>query len=106
MRAAAGQAVGVRRRRHEHVLARSAQEPPFLASAGGYQLMVGNDKDSLATRVSYKLDLRGPSITVQTACSTSLVAVLASRALLRGDPRCGRRGGPFPQRGGYLFEEG
>ncbi len=35
----------------------------------------GNDKDVLATRVSYQLDLRGPSMSVQTACSTSLVAV-------------------------------
>ena len=44
-------------------------------SAGGYQLMLGNDKDFLCTRVSYKLNLRGPSVTVQTACSTSLVAI-------------------------------
>ncbi|TMP36449.1 type I polyketide synthase [Pseudoalteromonas rubra] len=42
----------------------------------------GNDKDSLATRVSYELDLKGPAVTVQTACSTSLVAVhMACRAL-------------------------
>lgn len=42
----------------------------------------GNDKDSLATRVSYELDLKGPSVTVQTACSTSLVAVhMACRSL-------------------------
>ena len=34
----------------------------------------GNDKDFLATRVSHVLDLRGPSVNVQTACSTSLVA--------------------------------
>ncbi len=42
---------------------------------GSYITMLGNDKDFLATRVSYKLNLRGPSITVQSACSTSLVAV-------------------------------
>jgi len=75
------------------------QNPAFLASAGGYQLMVGNDKDFLATRASYKLDLHGPSITVQTACSTSLVAVaLACRALAAGmRPGAGRRRGrPLP----------
>ena len=43
--------------------------------------MLGNEKDYLATRVSYKLDLRGPSLNIVTACSTSLVAVCqASRA--------------------------
>src|SRR6185295_842436 len=48
-----------------------------------FQVMIGNDKDFLSTRVSYDLNLKGPSINVQTACSTSLVAVhLASQALL------------------------
>src|SRR4051812_21303044 len=39
---------------------------------GSYQVMLGNDKDFLPTRVSYKLNLRGPSMAIQTACSTSL----------------------------------
>ena len=48
--------------------------------------MLANDKDYLATRVSYKLNLRGPSVNVQTACSTSLVAVhLACQSLLHGE---------------------
>ena len=56
----------------------------LLESSGLFQLkQTGNDKDVLATRVSYQFDLRGPSINVQTACSTSLVAVhLACQSLL------------------------
>jgi phthiocerol/phenolphthiocerol synthesis type-I polyketide synthase E len=42
--------------------------PEMLAAAGGYQLMLGNDKDFLASRVAYKLNLRGPAVVVQTAC--------------------------------------
>ncbi|MBE0572735.1 MAG: SDR family NAD(P)-dependent oxidoreductase [Ignavibacteriaceae bacterium] len=45
--------------------------------------LIGNDKDFLSTRISYKLNLKGPSINVQTACSTSLVAVhLACQSLI------------------------
>ncbi|WP_437710906.1 SDR family NAD(P)-dependent oxidoreductase [Sorangium sp. So ce448] len=47
------------------------------------EVVIGNDKDYLATRVSYKLNLTGPSVSVQTACSSSLVGVaLAAQALL------------------------
>ena len=54
-----------------------------LASLDDFQLAIGNDKDHLATQVSYKLNLRGPSLTIQTACSTSLVSVCtASQSLL------------------------
>ncbi|MBA4147177.1 MAG: amino acid adenylation domain-containing protein [Verrucomicrobia bacterium] len=75
-----------------------------------YQAMIGNDKDFLATRVSYKLNLRGPSFAVQTACSTSLVAVqLACQSLLAGECDMALAGGVCanqPQRRGYLFQEG
>ena len=110
--AAAGQSVGVYAGAgmNSYLVNQLLANPPFVASVGGYQLMVGNDKDFLATRVSYKLDLRGPSLTVQTACSTSLVAVvLACRALQRGECDMALAGGvsiPFPQRAGYLHEEG
>lgn len=70
----------------------------------------GNDKDFLSTRVSHVFDLKGPSINVQTACSTSLVAVhYASQALLNGECDMALAGGvtiELPHRRGYLFEEG
>ena len=70
----------------------------------------GNDKDLLATRVSYELDLRGPSVSVQTACSTSLVAIhLAAQSLLGGECEMAIAGGAtieVPHRQGYVYEEG
>jgi 3-oxoacyl-(acyl-carrier-protein) synthase len=70
----------------------------------------GNDKDFLATRASYCLDLHGPSVNVQTACSTSLVAVhLASQSLLSGECDLALAGGvtiEIPHRQGYLYHEG
>jgi acyl transferase domain-containing protein/thioesterase domain-containing protein/acyl carrier protein len=70
----------------------------------------GNDKDFLATRVSHILDLRGPSINVQTACSTSLVAIhYAAQALLNGECDMALAGGvtiELPHARGYLHEEG
>lgn len=69
-----------------------------------------NDKDFLTTRVSYLLNLTGPSINVQTACSTSLVAVhMAAQSLLSGECDMAIAGGAsieLPHRQGYLFEEG
>ena len=46
-----------------------------LATLDAGMVAIGNDKDYLTTHVSYKLNLKGPSVAVQTACSTSLVAV-------------------------------
>ncbi len=77
-----------------------------LIGQTGSMQCIGNDKDYLATRISYKLDLRGPSVTVQTACSTSLVAVhLACQSLLAGDCDMALAGGVtirVPHRMGYL----
>ena len=83
----------------------------LLESAGLFQLkQTGNDKDVLATRVSYQLDLRGPSINVQTACSTSLVAIhLACQSLLNFECDMALAGGvtfEFPHGLGYLYREG
>ncbi|MEZ5979128.1 MAG: SDR family NAD(P)-dependent oxidoreductase [Planctomycetota bacterium] len=70
----------------------------------------GNDKDFLSTRVSYVFDLEGPSVNVQTACSTSLVAVhQASQSLLSGECDLALAGGvtiELPHGQGYLFKEG
>lgn len=75
-----------------------------------FLIALSNDKDFLATRVSYKLNLRGPSITVQTACSTSLVAVhLACQGLLSGECDMALAGGvaiKVPQKVGYIYQEG
>jgi phthiocerol/phenolphthiocerol synthesis type-I polyketide synthase E len=84
--------------------------PSVIANAGGYQLMLANDKDFLATRVAYKLNLRGPAVAVQTACSTSLAAVhLACQSVLSGECDMALAGGvsiPFPQGVGYLYMPG
>ena len=70
----------------------------------------GNDKDFLSTRVSYQFDLRGPSLSVQTACSTSLVSIhLACQNLLNGECDMALAGGvtiELPHRQGYLYQEG
>jgi len=80
----------------------------FARLVGGLQIIVGNDKDYLATRTSYKLDLRGPSLNVQAACSTSLAAAcLASQALLDHQCDMALAGGVtvrIPQRAGYFYQ--
>jgi acyl transferase domain-containing protein len=93
-----------------YIFSQLLRNPAFVAAVGGYQLMLGNDKDFLCTHVSYELNLRGPSLTIQTACSTSLVAVaMACQALHAGECDMALAGGvsvTFPQRSGYMYEEG
>jgi len=79
-------------------------------NVGDFKIALNNSSDFLCTRVSYKLNLRGPSISVQTACSTSLVAVtMGYESLL--DYQCDivLAGGAtisLPQKTGYLYQEG
>jgi acyl transferase domain-containing protein/thioesterase domain-containing protein/acyl carrier protein len=69
-----------------------------------------NDKDFLTTRASYLFDFKGPSINVQTACSTSLVSIhMAAQSLLNGECDMAIAGGAsieLPHRQGYLYQEG
>ena len=78
--------------------------------AGAFQTFLGNDKDYLATRAAYKMNLRGPALTLQTACSTSLVAICqACQSLLTHQCDAAIAGGvtiTFPQKKGYLYAEG
>ena len=93
-----------------YLLHHLAPNRPLMESLGALSPVIGNDKDHLTTRVAYKLDLRGPSITVQTACSTSLVAVqLACQALLGYQCDAALAGGVsvgFPQGAGHLHQPG
>jgi amino acid adenylation domain-containing protein len=80
------------------------------SNGNAMQVLIGSDRDHLATTISYKLGLRGPSLTVQTACSTSLVAVhLACQSLLARECDAALAGGAsigVPQRTGYTYESG
>jgi acyl transferase domain-containing protein/acyl carrier protein len=78
-------------------------------ATGGVEHLA-NDKDFVSTKLSYKLDLTGPSINVQTACSTSMVAVhLACQSILDGECDMALAGAAtvrVPQISGYLYRQG
>jgi len=90
-----------------YLAAYQQRDPELLGPTGSLQ-HIGNDKDFVATRVSYKLDLKGPSINIQTACSTSLVALhLACRSLLEGECDMALAGAStirFPHKNGYIYQ--
>lgn len=84
--------------------------PQLRGLVSDLQIGLGNEVDFLANRISYKLNLKGPSVVVQTACSTSLVAVhLASQSLMSFEcdmALVGTVSIRFPQENGYLYQEG
>jgi acyl transferase domain-containing protein len=86
------------------------ENPGFMELLGHLQVYIGNDKDYLTSRVSYALDLKGPSFNIQTACSTSLLTVaVASDQLVSRQCDMALAGGVcirVPQKAGYYFEPG
>ncbi|HVH11530.1 MAG TPA: type I polyketide synthase, partial [Longimicrobium sp.] len=81
--------------------------PRVIGAVGMTRINLGNDKDHLAPGISYRLNLRGPSVAVQTACSTSLVAThLACQSLLNHECDMALAGGVsigLPLKGGYVY---
>ncbi|NOH71943.1 acyltransferase domain-containing protein [Vibrio pectenicida] len=84
--------------------------PSVTQFASGASIVTNNDKDYVTTRVSYKLDLKGPSVNVQTACSTAMVAVVMGiNSLLSGESDLVVAGGvsiDTPERRGYRYMQG
>ncbi len=80
----------------------------LLEAVSPYQAMLSSDEDLLAPRVAYKLNLAGPAVVIQTACSTSLVAThMACQSLLAGECDIALAGGvsiSVPQKTGYVHE--
>ncbi|AUX80123.1 hybrid non-ribosomal peptide synthetase/type I polyketide synthase [Sinorhizobium fredii] len=95
-----------------NVLGERAKAEEFTSNyqIGCFQQIVGSLTDALATRIAYKFDLRGPAITIQSACSTSLLAVSqACQNLLTYSCDMALAGGvsiTVPQRRGYFYQEG
>ena len=93
-----------------YILKNLFQHEDTLRNIGEFQTIVNNGKDFLTTHASYKLNLNGPSIDIQTACSTSLVAVhYACNSLRNNESDIALAGGVFihtPREVGYMYEPG
>lgn len=84
--------------------------PDKIAQLGEFLVMLGNEKDYIATRTAHRLNLTGPAVSIHTACSTSLVAIVqAADSLLAGQCEMALAGGvsiTCPPASGHLFLEG
>src|ERR1700751_1631340 len=92
-----------------YLVAHQRRHSSFPGATGSMQ-HIGNDKDFLSTRLSYKLNLTGPSLNIQTACSSSLVALhQACRSLASDECRMALLAAAtvrMPHRAGYLYSKG
>ncbi len=84
--------------------------PELIEQVGDFQVMTGNEKDYIATRVAFEFDLRGPALSIHTACSTSLVAIAqAAKALRDGECDMAIAGGiaiTVPLHSGIVYNDG
>ena len=84
--------------------------PELVEQVGAFQVMTANEKDYLASRTAYQLNLKGPAVGVYAACSSSLLAIAqAVQSLRAGQCEAALAGGvsiTAPQRSGHLYQEG
>ncbi|MCA1566172.1 MAG: acyltransferase domain-containing protein [Acidobacteria bacterium] len=95
---------------NSYLLSNIGSNPALVEQMGTFQIGISSDKDFLATRVSYELNLKGPSMNIQTACSTSLVTIhVACQSLLNGECDIALAGGAsisILKKMGYFYREG
>jgi amino acid adenylation domain-containing protein len=84
--------------------------PELIEQVGDFAVMTANEKDYIATRLAFEFDLRGPALSIHTACSTSLVAIAqAFKALRDGECDMALAGGiaiTAPVNSGIVYNEG